>query len=155
MSIVSNVNPKTKLIVGSSLVLSVATTGAYYVVKKFKKKKKTDHDVINQFNQSLLQYIDVAKNKRLTPKIIKELEDSLKLIMATNSGIDFNIVIDPQKIKDLVDLIYHYTRDLAEINFEEIQEIKRTNQDGTESNIVDLQKYLKAQKKIFGDVDSA
>lgn len=153
--IISNVSPKTKLIVGSSIILGVATTGAYYTVKKIKKKKRTDHNVINQFNHSLLQYIVAAKNKRLTPNIIKALEDSMNIIMDINSDIDFNVVIDSQKIKDFVDLIYHYTRDLAEINLEEIQEIKRTNQDGTKSNIVDLQKYLQVQKKIFEDVDTA
>lgn len=150
--IVSSVNPKTKLIIGSSVVLGVTTTGAYYAIKK---NKKIDYNVINQFNQSLIQYIDSAKNKRLTPKIIKNLEDSLKLIMATNSGIDFSIVIDSQKIKELVDLVYHYTKDLAEINLEGTQEIKRTNQDGAESNIIDLQKYLQVQKKIFGDIGVA
>lgn len=153
--IASSINPKTKLIVGSSVIVVAATTGAYYAVKNFNKNKKTDNNIINSFNQTLLQYIDAAKNKRLTQKTIKNLEDSLKLVMDKNNGLDFNVVIDSQKITRLVDSIYQYTRNLAEKNIEEIQEIKRTDQDGTESNIIDLQKYLQVQKKIFEDVANA
>lgn len=152
--VIEKANAKTKLIVAGVAFIGtiVVVTGAY-AANKMMNKKNSFTKAINQFNQRFFEYIIAAKNTKMNMEIINKLDDSIELLKNefSNSNKNLNLegIMDSHQFNELIDSVYRYTLDLIEKNMVDSREIGRSNQEELESSIIDLQNYLKLQRKVF------
>ena len=112
----------------------------------YNKWKSYEPKVLCEFRTNLKIYIEAIRSGNMDVDIIDDLMKSLELLKKHKDYNEISIQLTTEEIEVLVGRIYEYTVKLAEDNSIDISD------DGLNLNdcpIVNLEKYLITQKKIF------
>lgn len=134
-------NHKKGLIIGT-IVAGAATVGGivYYKVKTHEPAE------VANFRATLRVYIEELRNGSLTLETIDSLMSTLDELKRHKNYDKFKIELSTEEFDVLIGRIYEYTIRLAENNHIELTEQEQIK---TDSSIMNLQKYLRTQKRIF------
>lgn len=133
-------NKKVLIIVGVGTGVAV---GTYYIIKIHESK------VVTEFRASLKAYINSIRKGNLSIHEINNLMTSLEAFKTHKDFEKFSIKLYAEDLDLLVNRIYEYTMKLAKDNFEKITDEDFVIELSSDNAIINLQKYLKAQKRIF------
>lgn len=135
-------NKKALIIVGISTGIAAAGFGIYHKIKNH------DPEVVTKFRASLKTYINGIRKGNLSVDSINDLMTCLENLKKHKDYEKISIQLSTEELDVLVTRIFEYTEKLAKDNSIELTEDELNAQisDGT---ILNLQRYLKAQKRIF------
>lgn len=128
-------------------VIVVAATAAIGVgLWGYKKWKNREPKVLKEFREVLRTYIDAIRNGNLNIEIINGLMEKLEALKGHKDYEKINVMLTAEELEVLVGHIHDYTIKLAKDNAVELSEDELNLNNGA---IINLQSYLKAQKRIF------
>jgi hypothetical protein len=137
---------KGTIVIGGILIVGGAVAGTVgYIANRSKRKLEI------QFANALHNYLETAKEGKLTIETLDSLIDSLEAISKDNPSKSVDLKISPSQFSKLINAIYDYTQRLAQannINTEAISSPKLFKK----KNYTDLQYYLNMQKNVFEQV---
>ena len=133
--------------------VGIAATGATIIgvgVWGYNKWKNHEPKVLTEFKEDLRVYIEAICIGNMSFEKIDKLMIVLEKMKKHKNYDEISIQLTTEELEVLVGLIYEYTIKLAtdntvELNYEEL----RTCDNKNSCAIIDLQKYLKIQKRIF------
>ncbi len=96
-----------------------------------------------------LSYIEDIRNGELSMKSINRLMDALEELKQDKRYEMLKIELTTEELDVLVNRIYEYTVKLASDNAVELTDDEKKSSD---NSILNLQRYLKTQKRIFKSV---
>lgn len=134
-------NNKKGLVIGA-VVAGAATVGGVI----YHKVKSREPAVVTNFRSALRVYISEIRKGGLELETINALMSSLEELKQHKDYEKFKIELSTEDLDVLVGRIYDYTIRLAENNNIELSDQERSRSDNT---IINLQNYLKTQKRIF------
>lgn len=121
----------------------------YYGIKSLieSNEKETSIEVVSdiEFNNSLKEYIEAAKNGNISIPVIKSLREQIYKI--SESDENNVVVIDIKQLRVLISYIGKYTEDLAKANNYFIKDEDRANLN--DDNIINIDRYLNIQENIL------
>lgn len=132
---------KKGLIIGGVIAGVVAAGGFIYY-----KVKTHEPEVVTQFRRALRTYIAEIRKGNLELDTINKLMLALDELKEHKDYEKFKITLSTEDLDTLVNRIYNYTIRLAENNKIELTEEELGR---TDNSILNLQNYLKTQKRIF------
>lgn len=125
---------------------AVVGTGAFV----YSKVKNHEPKVVTEFRTALRVYIDAIREGNMDIDIINNTMDALEELKQHKNYEKISIQLATEDLEVLVGRIYEYTIKLAKDNDVELPEDElRTSHAKTVGTIINLQNYLKAQKRIF------
>ena len=125
---------------------AVVGTGAFI----YSKVKNHEPKVVAEFRTALRVYIDAIREGNMDIDIINNTMDALEELKQHKNYEKISIQLATEDLEVLVGRIYEYTIKLAKDNDVELPEDElRTSHAKTVGTIINLQNYLKAQKRIF------
>lgn len=131
-----------KGLISGAAVAGAATVGSII----YHKVKNRELAVVAQFRAALRTYIDEIRKGNLELETIETLMAALDKLKAHKDYEQFKIELSTEDLNVLVSRIYDYTIRLAENNQVELTEQERSK---TDNSIINLQNYLRTQKRIF------
>lgn len=135
-------NKKAIIIVGITTVIAAAGVSIY------NKVKNLEPEVVTKFRVLLKIYINEIRNGNLSADSINDLMASLENLKKHKDYEKISIQLSMEELDVLVNRIFEYTEKLAKDNFIELME-DELNAQISDSTILNLQRYLKAQKRIL------
>lgn len=132
---------KKGLIIGAA-VAGAATVGGII----YHKVKTREPAVVMHFRAALRTYIDEIRKGNLELNTIETLMTALDELKQHKDYEKFKIELSTEDLDVLVGRIYDYTMRLAENNKVELTEEELSK---TDNSIINLQNYLRTQKRIF------
>ena len=125
---------------------AVVGTGAFV----YSKVKNHEPKVVTEFRTALRVYIDAIREGNMDIDIINNTMDALEELKQHKNYEKISIQLATEDLEVLVGRIYEYTIKHTKDNGDELPEDElRTSHAKTVGTIINLQNYLKAQKKIF------
>ena len=134
-------NNKKGLIIGGAIAGAAAIGGFIYY-----KVKTHEPAVVTEFRAALRTYIAEIRKGNLELDTINALISALDELKKHKDYEKFKITLSTEDLDTLVNRIYDYTIRLAENNKVELTEEELSK---TDNSILNLQNYLKTQKRIF------
>ena len=134
-------NSKKGLIIGGAIAGAAAIGGFIYY-----KVKTHEPAVVTEFRAALRTYIAEIRKGNLELDTINALMSALDELKKHKDYEKFKITLSTEDLDTLVNRIYDYTIRLAENNKVELTEEELSK---TDNSILNLQNYLKTQKRIF------
>ena len=133
--------------IGIGVAVAAGTALTTYAVKKRKENeyKKNSPECVINFEKSLKKYLKAVRKGALDEKIIDKLIVDLEAIKEADTEEQILLELSTAELKQLVNMIYDYTRKLAKVNDVKLQRFKQTSH----NSIDDLHAYLEVQKRIF------
>jgi len=135
-------NKKALIIVGIGTGTAVVGGGIYF------KIKNNDLEVVTKFRESLKTYINGIREGNLSVDLINELMTCLENLKKNKDYEKISIQLSTEELDVLVNRIFEYTEKLAKDNSIKLTE-DELNAQISEGTILNLQRYLQAQKRIF------
>ena len=132
---------KEGLIIGGAIAGAAAIGGFIYY-----KVKTHEPAVVVEFRAVLRTYIAEIRKGNLELDTINALMSALDELKKHKDYEKFKITLSTEDLDTLVNRIYDYTIRLAENNKVELTEEELSK---TDNSILNLQNYLKTQKRIF------
>lgn len=108
--------------------------------------KNHEPKVLTEFRVTLKTYIEAIRNGSMDIDIINNLLSALEAMKKHKDYEKISIQLSAEELEVLVGRIYEYTIKLAEDNSVELSDEELNPKNGA---IINLQSYLKAQKRIF------
>lgn len=130
-------------------VVSAAAVGTGLVI--YNKVKNHEPKVLTEFRASLRNYIDAIRKGNMDIDKINDLIECLGALKEYKDYDKISIQLTTEELEVLVGHIYDYTVKLAEDNNVELSD-EELLQKNTGDTIINLETYLKAQKRIFSVV---
>lgn len=125
---------------------AIVGTGAFV----YSKVKNHEPKVVTEFRTALRVYIDAIREGNMDIDIINNTMDALEELKQHKNYEKISIQLATKDLDVLVGRIYEYTIKLAKDNDVELPEDElRASHAKTVGTIINLQNYLKAQKRIF------
>ena len=125
---------------------AVVGTGAFV----YSKVKNHEPKVVTEFRTALRVYIDAIREGNMDIDIINNTMDALEELKQHKNYEKISIQLATEDLEVLVGRVYEYTIKLAKDNDVELPEDElRASHAKTVGTIINLQNYLKAQKRIF------
>ncbi|MDO4339794.1 MAG: hypothetical protein Q4C91_17150 [Eubacteriales bacterium] len=134
-------NNKKGLIIGGAIAGAAAAGGFIYY-----KVKTHEPAVVVKFRTALRAYIAEIQKGNLELETINTLMSALDELKEHKEYEKFKITLSTEDLDTFVNRIYEYTVRLAENNKVQLTEAERSQ---TDNSILNLQNYLKTQKRIF------
>lgn len=134
-------NRKKELIIGALVTGTITVGGVVY-----HKIKSRQPEVVQNYHAALRDYIDDVRSGKLSMESINCLMDSLEELKQNNNYEKIKIELTTEELSVLVNRIYEYTIKLAKDNSVELADDELSSSDNI---LLNLQKYLLAQKHIF------
>lgn len=132
-------------------VVSAAMVGTGLFV--YNKVKNHEPKVVTEFRASLRIYIDAIRKGDMDIEKIHNLMNDLEALKSHKDYDKISIQLTTEDLEILVSRIYEYTVKLAKDNKVELTEEElNTSEKNNTDTIINLQTYLKAQKRIFEEV---
>jgi len=131
-------NKKALIIVGIAAIVG----GIYYKIKNH------DPEDVTKFRESLKAYINGIREGNLSVDLIDDLMTCLENLKKHKDYEKISIQLSTEELDVLVNRIFEYTEKLAKDNSIELTEDEH-NAQISEGAILNLQRSLKAQKRIF------
>ena len=123
------------------------------VIGKNKKKKQLAAleiaKCIEDYNTSLCIYLDAIRNRNLDINIINSLISNLDKIKENHDIGKISIDFSTEQLDTLLNLVFYYTKELAEANFVELDKITDSVSASADNSIIGLRHYLEIQRQIF------
>lgn len=113
------------------------------------KIKNRELKVMKRYHAALRSYIEDIRNGELSMKSINHLMDALEELKQDKRYEMLKIELTTEELDVLVNRIYEYTVKLASDNAVELTDDEKKSSD---NSILNLQRYLKTQKRIFKSV---
>lgn len=113
------------------------------------KIKNREPKVMKRYHAALRSYIEDIRNGELSMKSINRLMDTLEELKQDKRYEMLKIELTTEELDVLVNRIYEYTVKLASDNAVELTDDEKKSSD---NSILNLQRYLKTQKRIFKSV---
>ncbi|WP_329178594.1 hypothetical protein OG754_31520 [Streptomyces decoyicus] len=134
-------------------VVGAVAAGAAAIVATKKRKHTGKCEVpecIQSYNASLAAYVEAVHEGRLEVDIIDRLIADLDAVRAY-SGEDGSITLDfsTKHAEMLVNIVVDYTRQLAEANSVDLNELQGVAPASENDVVVDLRRHLEVQRKVF------
>lgn len=129
--------------------VGIAAIGAAVVgvgIWGYNKWKNHEPKVLTEFRAALKTYIDAIRNGNMDIDKINGLMEALEALKKHKDYEKISIQLSAEDLEVLVGRIYDYTIKLAADNAVDLSEDERNLNNGA---IINLQSYLKAQKRIF------
>lgn len=138
---------KASIIVGVGVAAVGAGAWAYNAVKNREPK------VVTEFKAALKVYIDAIRVGNMDVDKINNLMEALEVLKKHKDYEKISIRLTSEELGVLVSRIYEYTIKLAEDNDVDLdkEELNTADMKNT-GTLVNLQNYLRAQKRIFETV---
>ncbi len=114
----------------------------------YNKVKNREPKVVTEFRAALKTYIDAIRKGNMSVEKINNLMSSLEDLKKHKDYKKISIQLTTEELEVLVGRIYEYTAKLAKNNEVELTEDELLTSDKGNA-IINLQTYLKAQKRIF------
>ena len=125
---------------------AIVGTGAFV----YSKVKNHEPKVVTEFRTALRVYIDAIREGNMDIDIINNTMDALEELKQHKNYEKISIQLATEDLEVLVGRVYEYTIKLAKDNDVELPEDElRASHAKTVGTIINLQNYLKAQKRIF------
>lgn len=112
------------------------------------KSKIYESEVVTQFRLSLKNYINGIRNSDLSSELISDLMINLENLKNHKDYEKIKFQLSTEELDVLVNRIHEYTEKLAKDNSIELTE-EELDDHTTDGAIVNLQRYLRTQKRIF------
>ena len=133
--------------------VGIAAVGAAVVgvgIWGYNKWKNHEPKVLTEFRAALKTYIDAIRNGSMDIAKINNLMKALEALKKHKDYEKISIQLSAEDLEVLVGRIYDYTIKLAADNAVELSDDELSDFDNRNNGaIINLQKYLKAQKKLF------
>lgn len=136
-------NKKAIIIVGIGTGISVVGVGIY------NKLKNRESKVVIEFRVALKAYIEAIRKGTLEIEIIDNLRCCLDDIKNNKDYEKIRIQLSTEEIGILINSIHKYTEKLAKDNVIELTEEEKLITSSANRDILNLQDYLKVQRRIF------
>ncbi|MCC3685743.1 hypothetical protein LLR47_10910 [Bacillus cereus] len=136
-------NNKTLIKVGLEIAIAIGT-GIYN-----KAKKNQEHDVVVKFREALKVYLNAVREGTLTMEIITDLMARLGELKMHPDFEKIRIVLSTDELDVFVNRMFEYTKKLAADNAIKLTSLEKETPSQSENTIINLQRYLEAQKRIF------
>jgi hypothetical protein len=148
-------NPKF-VIIGLGVVAVAAVGGGVAVWARSKKKQpaaehETPECVVN-YNASLAAYLEAIGSGSLAADLINRLIADLHALKENADSGTISLELSVEESDKLVRLIADYTNKLADANSFEPSGLDDADTDSADGVIVDIRRYLEAQRQIFDEV---
>ena len=134
-------NRKKELIIGALVTGTITVGGVVY-----HKIRSRQPEVVQNYHAALRDYIDDVRSGKLSMESINCLMDSLEELKQNNNYEKIKIELTTEELSVLVNRIYEYTIKLAKDNSVDLADDELSSSDNI---LLNLQKYLLAQKHIF------
>ncbi|MEV5116676.1 hypothetical protein [Peribacillus frigoritolerans] len=129
-------------------LFTVGKLGTAGVKSYIKSKKKQEPDVVVKFREALKVYLNAVRKGALTMEIISDVIERLGELKMHPNFEKINIV-SMEELDVLLNRMFEYTKKLAADNAIELTSLEKETPSQSENPIINLQRYLKAQKRIF------
>ena len=129
--------------------VGIAAIGAAVVgvgIWGYNKWKNHERKVLTEFRAALKTYIDAIRNGNMDIDKINGLMEALEALKQHKDYEKISIQLSAEDLEVLVGRIYDYTIKLAADNAVDLSDEELNLNNGA---IINLQSYLKAQKRIF------
>ena len=136
-------NNKKAIIVGIGTGIAVTVAGVY------NKLKNREPKVVIEFRKALKAYIDAIRKGMLEIEIIDNLRYCLDDIKNHKDYEKIRIQFYTEEIGILINIIHQYTEKLAKDNVIELTDEEKLITSNVNTDILNLQDYLKVQRRIF------
>ncbi len=136
-------NNKKAIIVGIGTGIAVTVAGIY------NKLKNREPKVVIEFRKALKAYIDAIRKGMLEIEIIDNLRYCLDDIKNHKDYEKIRIQFYTEEIGILINIIHQYTEKLAKDNVIELTDEEKLITSNVNTDILNLQDYLKVQRRIF------
>ncbi|MFJ4874045.1 hypothetical protein ACIP93_02315 [Streptomyces sp. NPDC088745] len=129
----------------------VAGAAVIAVAKKRRQNRKPQVlEYAQSYNDSLVTYVEAVHEGRLELKIIDLLIADLDAAKTySNEGDSITFDFSTNQAEMLVNIVVDYTRQLAEANSVDLDELQGVAPASENDAVVDLRRYFEAQRKIF------
>ena len=141
-------HPVVAIGIGLAVVAGTAMTACFLNRKEERKFKKNSPKCVVAFDGALKKYLRAVRKGALEEKDIDDLLMSIEEIKTFGDDEHITLDLSSGELKQLANMIYDYTRKLAKANSVKLERFKSRCHDP----IVDLENYLKVQKRIFNEV---
>ncbi|EFM39657.1 hypothetical protein HMPREF0379_0587 [[Eubacterium] yurii subsp. margaretiae ATCC 43715] len=132
-------------------VAGAATVGTGVWV--YNKVKNLESKVVKEFRAALRVYIEAIRNGKMDVEKINNLMDRLDALKAHKDYSKISIQLTTEELEILVGQIYDYTIRLTEDNNISLTDEERIfSKSKSSDSIINLQSYLRTQKRIFEEV---
>ena len=136
-------NNKKAIIVGIGTGIAVTVAGIY------NKLKNREPKVVIEFRKALKAYIDAIRKGMLEIEIIDNLRYCLDDIKNHKDYEKIRIQFYTEEIGILINIIHQCTEKLAKDNVIELTDEEKLITSNVNTDILNLQDYLKVQRRIF------
>ncbi len=130
-------------------VVSTAAVGTGLVI--YNKMKNREPKVLTKFRLSLRAYIEAIRKGNMDIDKINDLMGCLGALKEYKDYDKISIQLTTEELEVLVGRIYDYTVKLAKDNDVELSDEELLQKNNSDT-IINLETYLKAQKRIFSAV---
>lgn len=137
----AKINKKTLILVGAAVGIATAGAGIYHKLKNHEPK------VVINFRAALKEYIAAIRAGKMDVEVIDKLMASLDELKESKDFEKISIKLSTEELDIFVNRICEYTTKLAKDNFVQLSDEEQVDSGST---IVNLQNYLKTQKRVFG-----
>jgi len=138
-------NKKALIIIGISTGIAAVGVSVYHKIKNH------EPEVLTRFRASLKTYINGIRTGNLSVDSINDLMICLENLKKHKDYEKISIRLSTEELDVLIHRIYEYTEKMAKDNSIELTE-DELNSQISDSTILNMQRYLKAQKRIFEKV---
>lgn len=135
-------------------IITVAGVAAFGTgVWFYNKVKNHEPKVVTEFRDALRVYIEAIRNGKMDVEKINNLMDRLEALKVHKDYSKISIQLTTEELQILVGRIYDYTIKLADDNNISLTDEERNFSKSKKSDsIINLQSYLRTQKRIFEEV---
>ena len=134
-----------KVLIVSGVAVAIVTVGSFV----YCKVKNREPEVVTTFRSELKTYIEEVRTGTLKLSSIEKLLSALEAVKSHKDSSNIIIELSTEELDVLVNRIYEYTVKLASDNAVELTDDEKKSSD---NSILNLQRYLKTQKRIFKSV---
>jgi len=138
----------TVMAVGLGVVTIAAMAGGIALFLKRRKNKKRKKCIEN-YNASFCAYLEAVQNGNMDIDIINKLISDLDEVKKFNDKGKLYIEFSSEQLETLVDMVFDYTKILAETNSVELDNLEKPEFDSADNTIFDIRHYLEFQKQII------
>lgn len=145
-------NPKV-VVIGLGVV-AVAVVGGgvaagWAAIRRRQDAKPEVPDCVARYNASLGAYLEAVGRGSLDSDLITRLISDLDAVKENSESGKLALEFSVEESEALVNLAADYTSRLAEANSVELSALEAMTSDSAVSPVVDLRRYLEAQRQIF------
>lgn len=135
-------------------VVAVAAVGGVAVWVKGKKQQAAAPEApecVASYNASLAEYLEAIGSGSLDADLITRLISDLDALKENLDSGTISLELSVGESEELVRILADYTSTLADANSVELVGLDEANSESADGVIIDMRRYLVAQRQIFGE----